>query len=304
MAYWWVSQNKTYIHERDGEFLWAPKLDTAGRSQHHWTSMTEIQPGDVVFSAVKQKIVAVSVANSAAYDAPRPSGFKDELWEANGWKVDLRFQELDHPVKIADMLTELQPKLPLSRSPLTVKGTGVQGYLFALPPLAGQFILASVDHLAGINTSPTSDEEIAAGIKILNLPETQKSSLVQSRIGQGPYRDNLLVYWEERCAVTELDLTRLLCASHIKPWRDSNNAERLDLYNGLLLSPAYDAAFDKGYITFGIDGVMQVSPQLSDNQLSALGIVKGVALRKIEDAHRAYLAYHNEHIFKSSTSNL
>jgi hypothetical protein len=52
--------------------------------------MTEVQPGDVIFSAVKQKIVAVSVANSAAYDAPRPSGFEGELWEANGWRVDLR----------------------------------------------------------------------------------------------------------------------------------------------------------------------------------------------------------------------
>ena len=59
-----------------------------------------------MFSAVKQKIVAVSVANSAAYDAPRPSGFEGELWEANGWRVDLRFQELDQPVKIADILVD------------------------------------------------------------------------------------------------------------------------------------------------------------------------------------------------------
>ena len=300
MAYWWVSQNKTYQHERDGQFLWAPQLNTAGRPQHHWTSMTEVQPGDVVFSAVKQKIVAVSVANSSAYDAPRPSGFEGGLWEANGWRVDLRFQELDQPIRIADILGDLKPKLPPVRSPLTVKGTGVQGYLFALPPQAGQFLLASVDQVAGENLSLTSEEEIAAGIKTLSLPATEKSALVQSRIGQGLFRNNLLAYWEGRCAVTGLDLKKLLYASHIKPWRDSNNAERLDLYNGLLLGPAYDAAFDKGFITFGADGVMQVSGKLSDFQLDGLGIVRGASLRKIEDEHRVYLGYHAENNFIGS----
>ena len=52
--------------------------------------------------------------------------------------------------------------------------------------------------------------------------------------------------WGGRCAVTGLDLPLLLRASHIKPWRDSDNRERLDPYNGLLLSPSYDAAFDWG----------------------------------------------------------
>ena len=297
MAYWWVSQNKTYQHERDGQFLWAPKLDKAGRPQHHWTSMTIVQPGDVIFSAVKQKIVAVSIANSAAYNAPQPTTFEGGLWEANGWPVDLRFQELDQPVNIANILNDLKPKLPSVRSPLTVNGTGVQGYLFALPPLAGQFLLATVDRLAGANLSLTSEEEISQGIRTLNLPVTEKSALVQSRIGQGLFRDNLLLYWEGRCAVTSLNLQRLLCASHIKPWRDSNNVERLDLYNGLLLGPAYDAAFDKGYITFGADGVMQAFEDLSDAQLDGLGIIRGISLRKIEDKHRTYLAYHNQHIF-------
>ncbi len=76
--------------------------------------------------------------------------------------------------------------------------------------------------------------------------------------------------------------------------------ERLDFYNGLLLGPAFDAAFDKGFITFGRDGVMKVSGKLSDVQLNGLGIVKGVSLRKIEDKHRVYLSYHNENIFLGS----
>ena len=51
--------------------------------------MTEVEPGDVIFSAVRQIIVAVSVAKTNALDASRPSGFKDDLWEQDGWMVNL-----------------------------------------------------------------------------------------------------------------------------------------------------------------------------------------------------------------------
>ena len=71
MAYWWVSQNKTYQHEREGQYLWAPKLDKGGKPQHHWTSITEVKPGDVIFSAVQKQIVAVSLAKNNARDASR-----------------------------------------------------------------------------------------------------------------------------------------------------------------------------------------------------------------------------------------
>jgi hypothetical protein len=71
--------------------------------------------------------------------------------EENGWHVELRFQELDQPVKITGIIDDLKSKLLSVRSPLTMKGTGVQGYLFALLLLAGQFLMASVDHLAGEN---------------------------------------------------------------------------------------------------------------------------------------------------------
>ena len=59
----------------------------------------------------------------------------------------------------------------------------------------------------------------------------------------GRFRDDLVASFGGRCCLSGLDVTELLRASHIKPWRDSNNIERLDPYNGLLLSPAYDAAF-------------------------------------------------------------
>ncbi len=47
--------------------------------------MTEVEPGDVIFSAVQKQIVAVSLAKNNAQDASRPSGFKDNLWDQDGW---------------------------------------------------------------------------------------------------------------------------------------------------------------------------------------------------------------------------
>lgn len=65
---------------------------------------------------------------------------------------------------------------------------------------------------------------------------TEKDSIVKSRIGQGIFRKGLIEYWHG-CAISQCPLTWMLIASHIKPWRDADNQERLDPYNGLLLLP-------------------------------------------------------------------
>jgi hypothetical protein len=66
MAYWWVSQNQTYRHERTGGFLWAPNQTDAGLIPFHWATMNEVRPGDIIFSYGGGRIVAVAVANPAA----------------------------------------------------------------------------------------------------------------------------------------------------------------------------------------------------------------------------------------------
>jgi len=85
------------------------------------------------------------------------------------------------------------------------------------------------------------------------LTPTEKDALVKARRGQGKFREAVLSYWGN-CAVSNCSELFLLRASHIKPWKDSTNTERLDRYNGLLLNPNLDAAFDKGLISFADDG--------------------------------------------------
>lgn len=108
-------------------------------------------------------------------------------------------------------------------------------------------------------------------IKKLNIDITEKEMLIKARIGQGIFRD-LLIEKYGSCIITGIDDTRLLVASHIKPWRSSDNHERLSPENGLLLSPLYDKLFDIGLISFDKSMKIIFSNKLSANNIARLRI--------------------------------
>lgn len=125
---------------------------------------------------------------------------------------------------------------------------------------------------------------------------TEKIELIKARIGQGKFRQQLLLHWK-CCAVTGYDEISMLVASHIKPWSNSSNLERLDPFNGLILTPNLDRAFDRGFITFNEDGAMLVSPQFVG--ASTLGIVAG-SLIALQPAHQPFMAYHRTHVYRAA----
>tara|TARA_R110002072_G_scaffold5527_12_gene35478 strand:+ start:16117 stop:16836 length:720 start_codon:yes stop_codon:yes gene_type:complete len=128
------------------------------------------------------------------------------------------------------------------------------------------------------------------------VPETEKHHLVKSRIGQGKFRGDVLNHWGNSCAVTGYQEATFLVASHIKPWKASTNEERLNPYNGLMLIPNLDKAFDKGFITFADDGQIKVSHTLG--QASLLGIQSSMHI-ELKDKHRPFLSFHQEHVFQN-----
>lgn len=129
---------------------------------------------------------------------------------------------------------------------------------------------------------------------------TEAERLVIQRVGQNVFRDGLLEYWEERCAVTGLAVSTLLRASHIKPWADcETDAERLDVHNGLLLAPQLDAAFDKGFITIQDDGAIVLSEALDADGRVVLGLDKPLRIRSLVDRHHFYLRWHRRFVFES-----
>lgn len=130
-----------------------------------------------------------------------------------------------------------------------------------------------------------------------SLDQTEKESVVKSRIGQGIFRDGVINLWSS-CAVTGLNNLTLLRASHIKPWRVSTNDERIDPMNGLLLQPTLDHLFDAGLVTFDDKGEMLISPHLSDEDTKKLGLVQNMKLRKINSKILNYMKYHRTHVFE------
>ena len=133
-------------------------------------------------------------------------------------------------------------------------------------------------------------DDIEAIRKDRTISETQKELLTFARIGHGKYRKDL---WG-KCSVSECNMTDLLIASHIKPWSESSNEEKLDRYNGLLLLPNYDKLFDKHLISFDDDGKIIISSQIKEEEYKVLGISANDKLFKILPENKPYLKIHRE----------
>lgn len=176
--------------------------------------------------------------------------------------------------------------------PWATRFDGIEGYTRLHGLLLRVAAISQVLHLEGL-------KEFVA---ITQNPPSSTEAVreVVQRVGQDIFRRTLIDYWGGQCAVTGLDVVELLRASHIKPWADcESDAERLDVFNGLLLAPHLDALFDKGMVTFSDEGQLLCSSKLSDRQWALLGIDQ-IAMRidSLVSAHRTYLRWHRSKVFK------
>ncbi|MGY0580214.1 MAG: HNH endonuclease [Paraglaciecola chathamensis] len=140
------------------------------------------------------------------------------------------------------------------------------------------------------------EEDIEEIIYQESIEPTEKAQLISARVGQGQFRKSLLSYWG-KCAVTGASDPALLLASHIKPWSKSNDIERLDRFNGLLLTPNLDRAFDQGLISFDPSGEILISSELKEPE--KLGINESMKIY-LETEHHNYMGFHRKNLFKST----
>ena len=131
------------------------------------------------------------------------------------------------------------------------------------------------------------------------IRETEKTALVQARRGQGLFRDKVRSI-EHACRVTRVERMEHLIASHIQPWRDSSNEQRLDGENGLLLTPTVDHLFDKGFISFEDSGQLIVSPVADQTSLKRMGINAGNSINvgAFSEGQRRYLDFHRDNVLR------
>jgi hypothetical protein len=212
----------------------------------------------------------------------------------------------------------LAPLLPNKYAPLRPNGLGLQSvYLAAIPPMFADTLLGLLGPEArslasALEGQDRVDEDLRApaqgqieweenlvrDIQRKPIEETEKTALVLARRGQGVFKQRVHRI-ERRCRITGVDQIEHLRASHCKPWRDSDNAERLDGENGLLLTPSIDHLFDRGFISFEMDGRLLVSPVAHTDSLERMGVSVGkrVNVGAFSDGQRGYLEFHQERVF-------
>ena len=316
MRYWWVNQNQTFTQEVGGGYLWSPTRRANGARSYFYDTMTYVEPGDLVFSFKDTLIQAIGIIQGNGYESPKPEEFgtTGENWSAIGWRVDVSYTVLPAADRIRpkDMMASLAPLLPDKYSPLRSSGDGIQSvYLTEVPAAMADVLLIAIGPAAlavrdtSLHLDPEvqrqkAEEAITRAIERSPIEETTRKALVAARVGQGRFRADVLVV-EPRCRITGVEDQRLLIASHIRPWhRCPENDQRLDRFNGLMLTPTFDRMFDRGLLTFEDNGDVHVSPSVSSNVVHRIGLDSHQNVGRFHEDQQPYLDYHREQVFRQS----
>ena len=323
MRYWWVNQNQTHRHEIGGGYLWSPKRNANGARNPFYEFMREAAPGDLVFSFVDTRIIAIGVVRSYCYESPKPAEFGavGMYWEQIGWRVRVDFTTLQQKIRPKDHIALLAPTFPERYSPLQLSGDGKQSvYLAAVPELMAHALLGLIGREAELIRGaaarvPVFEEQRpeTADLELWehhieqtlesqpDLADTDRETLIVARRGQCLYKQRVMQI-ERRCRITQVENPAHLRASHCKPWRDSTNDERLNGENGLLLTPTIDHLFDRGFISFEDTGRLIISPRADRPSLNRMGVVTDevVNVGVFSQGQRRYLDYHRTSVLLQS----
>jgi len=304
--YWWVNLNQTYRHEVPGGYMWSPKVAINGARIHFWDNMTLVTPGDIVFAFADKKIKAVGIIAGIAQSATKPKVFGKigENWSEDGWFVPVEYTRIENPIEPKNHMHLIGPMLNDKYNPIKLNGDGNQNYLSSISDDLGHLLLQLsnaelptlvVTHLEDLKFSEEEQEIVS----LESIPETERATLVLARRGQGTFRARVKII-ESRCRVTGVSAENLLIASHIKPWKESDNLERLDGNNGLFLSPHVDKLFDSGFITFTQKGELLVSPQLDITVLEKWSLDPLRKYGKFNDDQAYFLEFHGKSKFRAA----
>lgn len=300
--YWWVNHKQTHEDEISEGYIWSPKENRNGAKNQTYLNLTLVKPGDIVISYASGLVKAIGVAQGEYQEAQIPEKHWEavENWRPEGWMVPIAWESLSSSLRPKDFMDVIAPRLPTKNSPLQQNGNGNQScYLASISIELGELILELAGHKVTSKVRPDLvDASLVEELKTISdaeIPETEKELLAKARVGQGVFKTRVIQI-EGRCRVTGVDNPTLLIASHIKPWSESDNRERLDGNNGLLLAPHVDKLFDRGWISFTDNGDLLVTYG-ADEVLQAWGIDPESNVGAFSEKQAKYLEYHREHVF-------
>jgi putative restriction endonuclease len=146
----------------------------------------------------------------------------------------------------------------------------------------------------------TASDSLAQDIEAIwatSAGVTTKKALTDARIGQGQFRTQVLRLWDGQCCVSGSQTLDVVRASHIKPWRQCSDNERLDPHNGIPLSATFDCLFDVGLISFDDTGGVLIAKTLNKTERALLGVDRLKLKRAPSKRTAGYLQYHRSEIF-------
>ncbi len=151
------------------------------------------------------------------------------------------------------------------------------------------------------NKTASEIKEVKEGVNAESKSEKKQEEIKKAREGQGKYREQLLTQCRY-CPFTMIADERLLIASHIKPWAASDDDEKIDPYNGYMLSPLYDKLFDRGFITFTEDRHLILSEFISPYTWNLIKLKNNTFIKALpmDDKRIKYLKFHHESVFKGA----
>jgi putative restriction endonuclease len=324
MRYWWVNHKQTFRQEFDGKYIWCPKRKSDGGVHHFYETVREVKHGDLIFSFAFGAIQGFGFAKTFCYSCPKPDEFGGvgQNWDKRGWRVDVGFRRFPEPLSTQAHQQWLAPLLPGRYSPIRENGYGNQGAYFSeisealalqIASLASQELLLTLqNHVAAEEPAPAEEKEVTSLLQWEDLVQqeienkhgldnTQRQALILARRGQGLFKQRVSSY-EKFCRITRVDNPTHLIASHIKPWRESSDDERLSAGNGLLLTPSIDHLFDRGFISFDDNGEVLISPVSDNVSLQKMGVRTDFpfSVGRFNSDQKHFLDYHRREIFLKS----
>jgi hypothetical protein len=310
-SFWWVNHSHTAGHEIAGSYLWFPRKNPKSKARSESDqNIQRLLPGDVVLSFADAGIGAVGVVLSCAREAAKPTEFGALEQYADvktGWLVPVRFMLLANPLRTQDHSGELSLVLPRKHSPILATGSANQHMQLAFVPslmvtalqrlLGGELerIIGTITDAVGRSLAEEAAE--AAIQQRTDIGPTQKSDLLKARHGQGGFRENVERN-EHSCRITGVLDRRHLWATHIKPWCECDDGEKLDGFNGLLMSPHIAHLFERGYISFSDEGDLLVSHELNPVVLRNWHIAPSLNVGAFRPEQCYFLDLHRREIFQ------
>jgi len=144
MSVFYVYQGDTYKYELAGEYVWSPKLNSAGGKNAGYTMMTNVKKGDFILHNCNGKIMAISIAKTDCYDGDQPSELYGKSstsnWDKDGYRIDTKYYELDTPLLVTKYKTWLAANY-VDGSAFTVNGTGKQQYMCKIADVHAVYLL-------------------------------------------------------------------------------------------------------------------------------------------------------------------